>query len=82
MKSCGPVVPMRTTRPSEETDFLLVHVLWLTLVFGGLFMGGGAVVTQLASGFDLVLTLSAILYLGCALYSLPRLWGLWRGNGS
>ena len=61
---------------------LLVHVLWLTLVAGGLFMGGGAVAAQLDSGFDPVLALSALLYLGCAFYSLPRLWALWRGTGA
>ena len=52
---------------------LLVYLLWITVVFGGLFMGLGALVTMARSGFDLALTVNAILYLGCALYGAPRL---------
>ena len=59
----------------------MAWLLWITLVFGGLFMGGGAVWTQVQEGFDLILALSALLYLGSAFYSLPHLLRLIRGGG-
>lgn len=54
----------------------LVYLLWIVVVFGGLYMGGGAVWAQTEAGFDPVLSLSALLYLGTALYGLPRLLAL------
>lgn len=54
----------------------IVYLLWITVVFGGLFMGIGAVREMTGSGFDLALTLNALLYLGCAAYGMPRLFRL------
>ena len=58
----------------------MVYLLWVTIVFGGLFMSGGALRTMLAHGFDVALALNAVLYLGCALYGLPRLVKLISGK--
>ncbi len=60
---------------------LQVYVLWIVVVVGGLFMGGGAVVHLVRDGFDLALMLNAVLYLGCAVYGAPRFWRLLRGGG-
>ena len=51
----------------------MVYLLWIIIVFGGLFMGIGAAWTMVERGFDAALLLNALLYLGCALYGLPRL---------
>ncbi len=51
----------------------MLWLLWGTLVLGGFFMGGGALLALRAHGFDLALALNAALYLGCAVYALPRL---------
>ncbi len=51
----------------------MLYLLWVTVVGGGLFMGLGAAWTMFEHGFDVALTLNAVLYLGCALYGLPRL---------
>lgn len=51
----------------------MLYLLWITIVFGGLFMGLGAAWTILEQGFDVALALNVVLYLGCALYGLPRL---------
>ena len=60
---------------------LMLYLLWVTIVGGGLFMGLGAAWTMLEKGFDLALALNAVLYLGCALYGLPRLVKLVLGKG-
>jgi len=59
---------------------LMLYLLWVTIVGGGLFMGIGAAWTILEQGFDPVLALSSVLYLGCALYGLPRLVKLLSGK--
>lgn len=51
----------------------MVWLLWLIVVFGGLFMGLGSARALLDGGFDLALALNAIVYLGCALYGMPKL---------
>ncbi len=51
----------------------LVYLLWIVVVFGGLFMGVGSIMTMISSGFELSLALNVLLYLGCAAYGLPRL---------
>ncbi len=51
----------------------MLYLLWVTIVGGGFFMAGGAAWTMLEQGFDLALALNVVLYLGCALYGLPRL---------
>ena len=58
----------------------MLYLLWCTVVFGGLFMGGGAARTMMAQGFDPALLLNALLYGGCALYGLPRLIKLVSGK--
>ena len=58
----------------------MLYLLWITIVGGGLFMGLGAAWTMLEQGFDLALVLNAVLYLGCALYGLPRLVKLLLGK--
>ncbi|MDH3619936.1 MAG: hypothetical protein OER91_03535 [Gammaproteobacteria bacterium] len=54
----------------------MVWLLWLTVVVGGIFMGSGYAMALLDSGFDLVLALNAIVYLGCSAYGMPRLYAL------
>ncbi len=54
----------------------MVWLLWLIVVFGGLFMGLGSARALLDGGFDLALALNAIVYLGCALYGMPKLYRL------
>jgi hypothetical protein len=51
----------------------LVYLLWVTIVFGGFFMGLGAVRVLIQDGFNSGLALMALLYLGFALYGLPKL---------
>ncbi|MEM7586030.1 MAG: hypothetical protein AAF560_21750 [Acidobacteriota bacterium] len=58
----------------------MVYLLWLTIVFGGFFLGGGAAWTLMEQGFDPALGLMAVLYLGCAFYGLPRLFKLVTGR--
>ena len=52
---------------------LIVYLLWITVVFGGLFMGLGSIREMAQSGFDPALALNTLLYLGCALYGMPKL---------
>lgn len=54
----------------------MVWLLWIVIVFGGLFMGLGSARALLAGGFDLALALNAAAWLGCALYGLPKLYAL------
>lgn len=58
----------------------MAYLLWVTIVVGGFFIGGGAVWTLAEQGFNLALTLNAVLYLGCALHGLPRLVKLLLGR--
>ena len=58
----------------------MIYLLWITLVFGGLFMGAGAIRVLLAEGFDFALLLNAVFYTGIAFYSLPRLIKLLTGE--
>ncbi len=58
----------------------MLYLLWITIVGGGLFMGLGAAWTMLQQGFDVALAASAVLYLGCAVYGLPRLFKLVLGK--
>jgi hypothetical protein len=51
----------------------MVYLLWVVIVLGGLFMGLGAGWTLVRRGFDPALAGNAVLYLGCALYGMPRL---------
>jgi hypothetical protein len=60
----------------------MVWLLWVIVVFGGLFMGLGAARALLDGGFDLALALNAIVYLGCAGYGMPRLYRLVVGRNS
>ncbi len=58
---------------------LQLYLLWIVVVLGGFYMGVGSVVFQVQNGFDLALTLNAVLYLGVAFYGLPRFVSLLRG---
>lgn len=50
----------------------MVYLLWSVILFGGLFMGLGALAAMARGGFDLALALNAVMYLGCAAYGAPR----------
>ncbi|MBT8440898.1 MAG: hypothetical protein KJO76_00820 [Gammaproteobacteria bacterium] len=54
----------------------MIWLLWLVVVFGGLFMGVGSARALLDGGFDLALALNAVVYLGCAAYGMPKLYRL------
>jgi hypothetical protein len=51
----------------------MVYLLWIVIVFGGLFMGLAAGWAVYLQGFDVALLLNAVFYLGCAFYGAPRL---------
>jgi hypothetical protein len=61
---------------------LVMYLLWLVVVGGGLFLGGGAVWQMTQSGVSLSLLLNALFYLGSAAYGLPRALRLLTGAGS
>ena len=52
----------------------LVYLLWITFVAGGAFMGIAAILFMQENGFSIGVLLNAILYLGIALYGLPKLY--------
>ena len=54
----------------------MLWLLWVTIVFGGLFMGLGSARVLMDSGFDLALALNAVVWLGCAVYGMPKLYRL------
>jgi hypothetical protein len=56
----------------------LVWLLWIVVVAGGFFMGGASVLSLLRRGFDIVVAGNALVYLGTAIYGLPRLLKLLR----
>ncbi len=58
---------------TPESVMFMLYLLWIIIVFGCLYMGVGAAWTMVEGGFDLALALNAVLYLGCALYGLPKL---------
>jgi len=54
---------------------LMVYLLWTVFAFGGAFMGINAI-RAMSQGFEWSLLLNAIVYLGFALYSVPKLFKL------
>lgn len=55
---------------------LVVYLLWIVFVFGGAFMGVEAILAMREDGFAISLLLNAIVYLGFALYGVPKLYKL------
>jgi len=51
----------------------MAYLLWGFVVACGLFMGGASAIVLVAKGFDLLVLGNAVVYLGCAIYGLPRL---------
>lgn len=51
----------------------VVYLLWITFVFGGAFIGINAVRLLAQQGFDLGIFLNAVVFLGIALYGVPKL---------
>jgi len=51
----------------------MAYLLWGFVIASGLFMGGASVTMLAAKGFDLLVAGNAVVYLGCAIYGLPRL---------
>ncbi len=51
----------------------VVYLLWTVFVFGGAFMGWSAIQTMGRDGFAWSLLLNAVVYLGFALYGVPKL---------
>jgi hypothetical protein len=51
----------------------LFWLLWIIIVVGGFYMGIGYVLSLFRGGFEVSLLLNAIVYLGCALFGLPKL---------
>jgi hypothetical protein len=58
---------------------LMVWLLWILVVGGGFYMGGMSALALERQGFDLAVAGNAVVYLGTALYGLPRLLKLLRG---
>lgn len=57
----------------------MVWLLWILVVGGGFYMGGMSALALLRQGFDLAVAGNCVVYLGTALYGLPRLLKLLRG---
>lgn len=51
----------------------LVYLLWITMSAGGGYLAYGAALHLASGGFDTALAAMAVLYGGCALYSLVKL---------
>jgi hypothetical protein len=51
----------------------LFWLLWLTIVIGGFYLGGGYALAVNRNGFEISTALNAVVYLGCAVYGLPKL---------
>jgi len=51
----------------------LIWLLWLTIVFGGFYLGIGYGYEMYRSGFEISLLLNALVYCGCALFCTPKL---------
>ncbi len=51
----------------------MAYLLWGFVVASGLFMGGASVAVLASKGFDFLVAGNAVVYLGCAIYGLPRL---------
>lgn len=51
----------------------MAYLLWGFVVAAGLFMGGASTLMLVRNGFDLLVAGNAAVYLGCAVYGLPRL---------
>ena len=54
----------------------LLYLMWIVFVFGGGFMGLSALQAMSQEGFSIALLLNAIVYLGFALYGVPKLFKL------
>ena len=52
---------------------LMAYLLWGFVVACGLLMGGASSFILVRHGFDVVVAANAVIYLGCAVYGLPRL---------
>jgi hypothetical protein len=52
---------------------LLFYLLWITIVFGGFYLGIGYILGLYRGSFQLSLLLNALIYCGCALYGVPKL---------
>jgi uncharacterized membrane protein YfbV (UPF0208 family) len=52
----------------------IVWLFWLFVLAGGLYMGGQALRALVTAGFDLGIALNALVWLGCGLAALPRIW--------
>ena len=51
---------------------LQVWLLWIIVVIGGFYMGIGSALSSYERGFDIPLALNAVVYLGAAVYGLPK----------
>jgi len=69
-------VMVKLTSSSYTHVMFVFWLLWIIVVFGGLYMGLGSMLTMIDSGFDVALMLNFIIYTGCALYGMPRLFRL------
>jgi hypothetical protein len=54
----------------------LLYLMWIVFVFGGAFMGVGAILAIGREGFAWSLLANAVVYLGFALYGVPKLFKL------
>jgi hypothetical protein len=52
----------------------VVYLLWVTFVVGGAFMGISAIGLLAQQGFDVGIFLNAVVFLGIALYGVPKLY--------
>lgn len=51
----------------------LIWLLWITIVVGGGYLGVGYAREAYRSGFEISAVLNAVVFLGAAIYCLPKL---------
>lgn len=57
-----------------------IWIFWLFVLVGGTVMGGAAAHRLATEGLDAVVATNALVYLGTAVFAVPRVWRLVRGR--
>lgn len=55
-----------------------IWIFWLFVLVGGGGMGGAAAHRLATHGLDAVVAMNAVVYLGTAIFAVPRVWRLVR----
>lgn len=60
----------------------IVWTFWLFVLLGGGYMAVEALRTLAARGFDVGVAANALVWLGCAIAAVPRVWRLVTGRSA